>query len=142
MGVLKYSVKALKAIPRFFAYRNAVDIYTEDRVADKEFYKSLFKRLLGDTGINDVTPLGCKANVLSAYDTQDKTDGRRKYYIVDGDLDLIIGTNRKEEGNLIVLDSYCIENYIIDEAAAIELLYYSSGTEDRDKIRTRLNFNR
>ncbi|MEQ9413306.1 MAG: DUF4435 domain-containing protein, partial [Cyclobacteriaceae bacterium] len=104
------------ALPRFFAYRNDVDIFTEDRVADKEFYKSIFKRLFqGKIKINDVTPLGCKANVLDAYDTQNPKPKRKQYYIVDGDLDLINGTNRKEEKNLIVLDSYCIENYLINE---------------------------
>ncbi len=140
--MLKFGFDALKAVPRLFSYRNDIDIYTEDRVADKEFYKTLFKNLLGDIKINDVSPMGCKANVLKAYDTQNKTDKRKKYFIVDGDLDLIIGTNRKEENNLIILDSYCIENYLIDEKGAIEFVYFSNGIETKENLKTKLNFEK
>lgn len=131
------------ALPRFFAYRNEFDIFTEDRVADKEFYKSIFKRLFQEkVKINDVTPLGCKANVLSAYDNQAEKVKRKQFYIVDGDLDLINATNRKNEKNLIVLDSYCIENYIINEDGAIELIYFSCGDVSKEDVKTRLNFEK
>lgn len=141
--MLKFNLNALKALPRLFAYRNDIDIYTEDKIADKEFYRVLFKRLFNaGVSVNDVTPLGCKANVLSAYDTQDKKSMRKRLYIVDGDLDLIIGTNRKAEENLVILDSYCIENYLIEEDAIIELIYYSNGSESKDAIRAKLNFTK
>lgn len=141
--MLEFGYKALKALPKFFSYRNDIDIYTEDKVADKEFYRTLFKRVLGnEIKINDVTPLGCKTNVLNAFDNQDKTDRRRKIYIVDGDLELILDTNRKTTGNLIVLDSYCIENYLIDETGGIELIYFSNGSESRDNLKNKLNFSK
>lgn len=141
--MLEFGYKALKALPKFFSYRNDIDIYTEDKVADKEFYRTLFKRVLGnEIKINDVTPLGCKTNVLNAFDNQDKTDKRRKIYIIDGDLELILDTNRKTTGNLIVLDSYCIENYLIDETGGIELIYFSNGSETRDNLKNKLNFSK
>ncbi|MBQ21578.1 MAG: hypothetical protein CMD31_12545 [Flavobacteriales bacterium] len=141
--MLEFGYKALKALPKFFSYRNDIDIYTEDKVADKEFYRTLFKRVLGnEIKINDVTPLGCKTNVLNAFDNQDKTDRRKKLYIVDGDLELILDTNRKATGNLIVLDSYCIENYLIDETGGIELIYFSNGSESRDNLKNKLNFSK
>lgn len=140
---VRFTFKSLKAVPRFFAYRNDVDIYTEDKVSDKEFYRTLFQRLLGDkVKINDVTPLGSKKNVLNTFDSQDSKSSRKKYFIVDGDLDIILNTNRKSQKNLIVLDSYCIENYLIDECGAIELIYYSCGTDDKDSISKRLNFEK
>ena len=141
--MLKYGLNALKAMPRLFSYRNDIDIFTEDKVADKEFYKILFQNLLGEQiKINDITPLGCKADVLNAYDTQNVKDKRKKFYIVDGDLDLIIGTNRKDEGNLIILDSYCIENYLIDEKGIIDFLYFSIGVEAKEQIKVKLNFEK
>lgn len=139
--MLKFKFAALKAMPKLFAYRNDVDIYTEDRVADKEFYRTLFGNVLEGVTINDVTPLGCKENVLRAYDNQGSSNGRRRYYIVDGDLDLILGSNRRSEKNLIVLDSYCIENYLIEENGIIELLYLSNGVDSRETHKVRLNFN-
>lgn len=141
--MVNFSFKSLKSIPKFFAYRNDIDIYTEDKSADKEFYRTLFQRLLGEKiKINDITPLGCKANVINAYENQSESSQRKKYFIVDGDLDLILGTNKKDENNLIVLDSYCIENYLIDEMGAIELIYFSKGTEEKENISKALNFEK
>lgn len=141
--MLKFGFKALRALPKFFTYRNDIDIYTEDKVADKEFYRTIFKRLLGDEIIiNDVTPLGCKTNVLNEYDNQNKSDKRKKLFIVDGDLELILDTNRKSSSNLVVLDSYCIENYLINENAGIELIYFSNGSESRDNLKNKLNFDK
>lgn len=141
--MIKFSAKSILALPRFFAYRNEFDIFTEDRLADKEFYKSIFKRLFQDKiKINDVTPLGCKANVLNAYDNQPEKVRRKQFYIVDGDLDLIIGTNRKSEKNLIVLDSYCIENYIISESGAVELIYFSCGNISKEEVKGRLDYQK
>jgi hypothetical protein len=141
--MLKYGSEALKAMSKLFSYRNDVDIYTEDKVADKEFYKTLFKNLFGDSLIiNDVTPLGCKANVLNEYDNQDTKSVRKKYYIVDGDLDLILGTNRKNEKNLIILDSYCIENYLLDEEGIINLIYFSNGEKSKEQHKSKLNFEK
>lgn len=140
--MLKYNIKALQAIPKLFAYRNDVDIFTEDKVADKEFYRTLFKNLLGNKiKINDVTPLGCKENVITAHGNQENT-GRKRFYIIDGDLDLIDGEVLKSRDNLIVLDSYCIENYLIDEGGAVEFIYYSLACETKDVVRRKLNFEK
>jgi len=139
----RFSFESLKAIPRFFEYRNDIDVYTEDKQSDKEFYKALFDRLTNKkVKINDITPLGCKANVLKSYDDQDIKSKRKKLFIVDGDLDLIIGTNRKSEKNLVILESYCIENYIIDEKSALEIIYYSDGVSDKATISKKLNFKK
>ena len=133
--MMKYGFNSLKSLSKFFSYRNDIDIYTEDKEADKEFYKTLFKNLFGDELIiNDITPLGCKVNVLNAFDNQNKTDGRKKYFIVDGDLELINDNNRKNEKNLIVLDSYCIENYLINEQGIIDFLYLRESVGGRAVI--------
>ena len=52
----------------FMAYRNDIDIYTEDEMKDKVFYKKLFSRLLNETGliVNDVYPLGASEKVIEA----------------------------------------------------------------------------
>lgn len=139
--MLSYGIKSLKAVSKFFSYRNDVNIYTEDKVADKEFYRTVFNRLFGnDVTINDVTPLGCKTNVLNAFDNRNRQINKKEFFIVDGDLDLIIDNNRKEEDGLIILDSYCIENYLIEEQGIIEFLYFSHGSKDRIEIKNLLEF--
>lgn len=140
--MIRFGIDSLKSVSKFFSYRNDIDIFTEDKEADKEFYKALFKNLLGDKIIiNDVSPLGCKANVIKAYTTQNKKDGRKKIFIVDGDLDLL-NSIRLSEKNLISLDSYCIENYLIEENGITKLLYFNSGKQSMENIKNKLNFEK
>lgn len=137
---MKFGLDSLKSVSKFFSYRNDIDIFTEDKDADKEFYKALFKNLLGDKiRINDVTPLGCKNNVINAYQSQDKFDGRKKIFIVDGDLDLLNSINVTEK-NLVTLDSYCIENYLVEETGITQLLYFNCGSDSMETIKNKLNF--
>ncbi|MBL3550170.1 DUF4435 domain-containing protein, partial [Chryseobacterium sp. KMC2] len=77
-----------------------------------------------------------------AYRDQIKHDGRKKIFIVDGDLDLINKNNPANEKNLVVLDSYCIENYLIEEHGIVNLLYYSIGTESFENLKNKLNFDK
>lgn len=136
-----YSVKSLGSINRFFKYRNDIDIFTEDNLEDKEFYRVLFQRLLSNSiKINDITPLGCKTNVLEKYDLLKNDNSRRRLFIVDGDLELINNANRSDNNSLFVLKSYCIENYLIEESASAELVYLNNQVEICI-IKERLAFN-
>lgn len=125
----------------FRAYRNDVDIYTEDNDKDKEFYKVLFKRLLkSEIKINDVTPLGCKDSVIKRCD-EEPDNGRKKIFIVDGDVTFIHGNNIPALKNLYVLEGYCIENFLIDKETIIHFLYMNCGTKPIEQIESELNYN-
>lgn len=125
----------------FRAYRNDVDIYTEDNDKDKEFYKVLFKRLLkSEIIINDITPLGCKDSVIKRCN-EEPDNGRKKIFIVDGDVTFIHGNNIPAIKNLYVLEAYCIENFLIDKETIIHFLYMSCGTKPIEQIEIELNYN-
>lgn len=137
--LLKFALHLKKISSVFFKYRNDITIYTEDTITDKEFYITLLKRLMNDDVIiNDIIQLGCKNTVINSCNSDNIRTG--KIYIVDGDLDLIVGETPSRISNLFILDSYCIENYLIDEASSVRLLYYNDvGNED--KIRRILSFD-
>ena len=141
--MLKYSTKAKRLYSRFFRYRNDIDIYTEDEEKDREFYERLFSRLLDGTGIkiNDITPLGCKQNVIDRC-RQDPENERKKIFIVDGDIDLIFDNNESRIENLFVLNAYCIENFIVDEKSATEILYINIATDSKKNVKKKLNFEK
>jgi hypothetical protein len=101
----------------------------------------LFHRLLGDAvKINDVTPLGCRKEVIKQC-ISDPADGRRKLFIIDGDINLV---SKKEDlssiDNLYVLERYCIENYVFQEECAIDYLYYECASKPLDLIKKELNY--
>ena len=139
---LEFNSEQQQVSSLFTAYRNDVDIYTEDELKDKVFYKKLFSRLLSGTGlrINDVYPLGSSDDVIKAC-CKDTDVKRKKIYIVDGDIYLMFSP-KQPIPNLYVLDAYCIENLIIDEDAVYNTLCNFIGTKELEDIRNDFNFDK
>lgn len=137
--MLKYSDESKRLVSTFFAYRNDVDIYTEDQVKDKEFYRVLFSRLLTNIRINDITPLGSKADVINRCKEEPKGE-RKKVFIVDGDIALVNDVVIKVE-NLFVLDRYCIENFLIDQNSTCNFVYYNCGTKSKEEIQVDIDYD-
>lgn len=131
-------IKQLASV--FKEYRNTITIYTEDNQKDKEFYANLLKRLLENTAIEikDIYPLGCRKTVIKQC-REDKTKGK-KLYIVDGDV-LMQYSSNLDIPNLFVLDSYCIENYVICEDSVCYVAYIYGGIFNMEEIRSKLNYN-
>lgn len=125
----------------FKQYRNTIDIYTEDKDADKEFYIRLYQKLLigTDIEINDIHPLGCRREVETAC-REDNSD-RRRIYIVDGDIMLQYKEFPPIE-HLFRLDSYCIENYIIDEDSISAVAYaFNGGRMNLEQTKAKIGYN-
>lgn len=141
--MLKYKSEAKRLYSIFFTYRNDIDLYVEDEEKDKEFYKVLFTRLMEGSNIkiNDVTPLGSR-NIVIQTCIDDTTTGRKKLYIIDGDIYIINESNPKGIKNLFVLDGYCIENFIIDQRGALEILHNCIATQPVEKLAMILNFDK
>lgn len=139
--MITLSEESKRLTSTFTAYRNQIDIYTEDNYKDKEFYKVLFKRLLKkDIVINDITPLGCKDTVIKRC-IEEPDNGRKKIFIVDGDITFIHGDNIPELKNLYVLEGYCIENFLIDKETIIHFLYMNCSTKPIEQIEVELNYD-
>jgi hypothetical protein len=141
--MITYNHETRRLISTFKQYRNDIDIYTEDEDKDREFYRVLFQRLLLDTDIviNDITPLGCRKNVIERCKCE-PDNGRKKIFIVDGDIYIIYKTSTEQLRNLFILDSYCIENYIVDESSCSKFAYNLIGTEPIDEIKRKMQFEK
>lgn len=139
--MISLSEESQRLTSTFRVYRNDIDIYTEDNEKDKEFYKVLFKKLLkSEITINDVTPLGSKETVIKRCN-EEPDNGRKKIFIIDGDIYFIHGKNIPTSKNLYVLEGYCIENFLIDKEAIIHFLYMNCGTKPKEQIESELNYN-
>lgn len=139
---LNFSPKQEQVASLFTAYRNDIDIFTEDQNKDKPFYKRLFQRLLKDTSIkiNDVYPLGSSDDVITACKA-DKDKTRNKIYIVDGDIYMLYQPKDTCD-KLFVLDAYCMENLVIDEDSICNTLYNFIGEYEIEEIKEIFNFNK
>jgi hypothetical protein len=139
--MISLNEEPLRLTSTFRAYRNDIDIYTEDNAKNKEFYKVLFKRLLkNEIIINDITPLGCKDSVIKRCN-EEPENGRKKIFIVDGDITFIHGNNIPAHKHLYILEGYCIENFLIDKETIIHFMYMNCGTKPIEQIESELNYN-
>jgi hypothetical protein len=138
--MLELSGESKRLVSTFLTYRNDIDIYTEDEIKDKEFYKVLFGRLLDNKIlINDITPLGSKSNVLDRC-KREPDNGRKKIFIIDGDVTIIHGKDVPSLKNLFILDAYCIENFVLDKQSAINFIYLNCATKPKEEIENDLDF--
>lgn len=137
----RIAAKSARSI--FFEEYNDIDIYIEDRaLGNKKLVKELLKKSLGsEVKIEQIFPLGSRDEVITeCWNNQHKT-GRKRIYIVDGDLYLISGSDVAGLTGLYVLPRYCIENFLIDEESLIELAYEEDPIMEIEEVRTNLNFS-
>jgi len=136
--------KAKKAIPLFFRKWNDIDIYIEDKEAStQKLYVEIIQRLTdGKYKVARIFPLGNRQKVLEASAKASTHQTKRpEIYIIDGDLDLILGKTPAKIKNLYVHNFYCIENVLFDEGAAIEIMYEEDATKSKDDLVKQLDFN-
>lgn len=124
----------------FLQYRNDITIYTEDKDEDKEFYVKLFNKLLdgADIRVRDIIPLGNKNTVIQK--CKEDHSPFPKIYIVDGDIFLQYQEDTPVE-NLFRLDSYCIENYVVDKNSVEKLAYTLTGTKPMKTIKAEVDYD-
>lgn len=139
--MLKFKDYIAPNIGLFFRHKSTVDVFIEDN-NDDEFYLALVNRVFEKSGhkINKLLALGSKENVINACKEDQGKRNENRIYIVDGDLDLILNRNPSGMRHLFVLKRYCIENYLLDADAIIEIIH-DHLVIDKNKIRNQLSFN-
>lgn len=137
---LEYNFDEKQLVSVFHQYRNDINIYTEDCDKDKSFYQQLLGRLMDNTDcqIADIFPIGdCDSVEKASKESPDE----RGFYLMDGDI-YVIYAPRIRRSNLFVLDSYCIENYVIDEESVSKLVFeLNGGKETLEAIKEKINFH-
>jgi hypothetical protein len=139
--MIKHSEKALENIDIFYADMNSIDIYVEDTdQGANKFYKLLFSRVFNKTHIiKKVFTLGGKKNVLKKHEDLKSDKSQKRLFVIDGDIDLFHNKNLTLNNQLLTLDKYCIENYLVDEEAIIDFVDDESSILDKTEIKELLN---
>ena len=116
---------AKSAASIFYEEYNDIDIYIEDTAKG---YRKIFKELLNKAldskfEIDQVFPIGNREEVIAECEKNQLNSGRKRVYIVDGDLYLLNGNDRDDLKGLFVLPRYCIENYFFSLTSISEIAY-------------------
>ena len=140
--MIERSVDAKKAKAAFYRAFNDVDVYVEDHSRET---KKLIARLLTRISeeavrVDTIFPLGPKTAVIAKCRQDQGVGGRPRVYIVDGDIDLCMQMPMQALKRLFRLPRYCIENYLIDENAALQFLANESLDLEEDEIKPLLEF--
>ncbi len=137
--MLRYKEFIIPTISLFFKSKNDVDVFIEDS-NDEEFYKALLNRLTDGKRIKKIISCKCKTELIKACEADQTDRERKRIYLTDGDLDLILDANRKDLKYLHVLEKYCIENFLVEEEGLLEILH-SNIVLDKATISKQLTLN-
>jgi len=124
--MLRWPLRAASALATLFRPLQDIDVYVED-VGAEAFYSELLNRLTdGKFRIYRVIPLGNRQAVEMA-SAKYLPGQRASIFICDGDLDWVRGDAVQSIPYLHRLGVYCIENFLICEKAAVEILVETDG---------------
>jgi hypothetical protein len=137
--MLRYKDSIIPTISLFFKSKNDVDIFIEDS-NDEEFYKVLLNRLTEGKRIKKIISCKCKTELIKACEADQTDRERKRIYLADGDLDLILDSNRNDLKHLHVLEKYCIENFLVEEEGILEILH-SNIVLDKSVIKKQLTIS-
>ncbi|TGM97314.1 DUF4435 domain-containing protein [Leptospira dzoumogneensis] len=134
--MLERSIKGKKAKAVFYTSFNDIDVFIEDTgPGSKKLYEILLSKIFKTAfRVNTVFPLGGKKSVIDECKA-DVDFSRKKIFIVDGDLELLLGNNPTGVFRLFILKKYCIENYFIDENAILEVLDEEDIEQSKEQLK-------
>lgn len=140
---LEWSLKAKKAKTIFFHKWNDVDIYIEDIAPEtKKVYHRIVDRCFSKQyRVHTIFPLGNRETVIEACQEDKSTSTRLRLYIIDGDLNLLLGTNPYGHARLFILPCYCIENLLIDRDSAIKVLFEEDKHREEEELNAVFDFH-
>ena len=146
--LLKRSTNAKYAKNIFLRDHNEINVYIEDTESGSEkIYTNILNKLFeGEYKIKSVLPLGGRIEVVRKC-REKKNNNIKEIFIIDGDLYLISGENKKTFGDLdslkklFVLPKYCIENFLITRKGIIEILDEESPVKSKGLIECEIALN-
>lgn len=138
--MIKYSPRAARAIGLLKTFYNDIEIFVEDK-ASPNMHLLICRRILGDgVRLSSVNPLGGRAAVVEACRLDQENSARKRLYVIDGDLDLLMGQPKPRLAHLYRLRTYCVENLLFGQSAVEAVCLQSSPTLQPMQIRSVLDF--
>jgi hypothetical protein len=128
--MVAYSPEAEAARAHLLKNYNDLDIFVEDLTCQNMYVRLINRMFAGRARISQVYPLGGRVNVIQRCKADQSAPGRPRLYIIDGDIDLLLGRPAPRLRGLYRLKVYCSENLLLSEHALVTLV-----TEGRTRCR-------
>lgn len=140
--MLKWPERARRSIATFFVKWNDFDVFVEDTAKHaNSVYTVFISRVTGgNCKVDKVIPLGDRKKVIDAATADTTLGGRRRIYLIDGDLDLIAGISPPTLSRLYAHRVYHLENYFLCEEALVQILHEENPRLTAAEVRTKLEY--
>lgn len=113
------SERGRAALDIFYDEFNEVNFYIEDS-EQENFYFQIFKTHFPNVKIERIFPLSGKSSVIGHARDNSNSKIKARVYLLDKDFDDLLG-KKIEQSNIFYLDKFCIENYLLEPKAFIEV---------------------
>ncbi len=138
--MIKYSAQAARALGYLKRKYNDIEIFVEDTASQAVWIRILSAILPKKVKIRSVNMLGGRESVIKACRLDQEDDGRKKLYVIDGDLDFIRGIKKKQLRHLYRLRAYCVENILISEEKLTEIALDCDGSLSWGDAKKAINY--
>lgn len=140
--MLRYPARATPALARIYKRFNDISIFVEDTTY-VNMYQALFERMLnGRARVRKIFQLNGRTNVINAASSGRYKGYKKRLFIIDGDIDLLLGRPEPAIPDLYRLKHYCAENLFLGEEASVEVAFDSCPDRDRAQIKEVIAFER
>jgi len=137
--MIRYSPRSARAIGLLKSFYNDIEIFVEDK-ASPNMHLLICRRVLGEgVKLSSVNPLGGRAAVIEACRLDQAVTSRKRLYVIDGDLDLIMGRAKPRLKHLYRLRAYCVENLLLGQSAIESVCLQSAPELQPMQVRTALD---
>ena len=140
--IIRRSIESQVTSQLFFSQEVDITVFVEDKDEsgrNQKFYQILLSRVFEHKAIR-VNNMGGRSQVVKAHGDHCNNPCGSALFIIDGDYHILHSPNKKYAKGLYQLKKYCIENYLIDENAIVEVIYYSHSMLTLDDVRNKLGF--
>lgn len=139
--VPSYSPKAAKALALLKRQYNDVDIFVEDTANHNMWLLIIRSMLPREIKIESVNMLGGRSSVEKACSLDQSNTGRKKLYIIDGDLDFLLGKRAKRLRYLYRIKANNIENLLMNEKSLVAIAMEYKPKKKEGEISSELNLS-
>jgi hypothetical protein len=140
--MIGYSSAAKRALAHFFRPFNDLDVFVED-TSRRNLYETLINRILeGKAKVSRVFQIGGRNQVLDACkQDQNNNDRRCRIYLIDGDLDLLLGREAPNLSFLYRLSVYSSENLVLCMNAVHQVAYECLANQSMPLVQERVGYD-
>lgn len=142
MNRLQRSSESIIASLVLFSHEIELFVFVEDEDLlgkNEKFYLILLQRIFENTKLK-IKGLGGRNEVLKCNTEYLKNPIYKALFIIDGDYDILHSSNKTLSPGLFRLNKYCIENYLIQEKAIVEILCENHSSMTIQDVSDKFNY--